>query len=160
MTAQPDRVHVHSDGPNLAPGAAQKGKNGQDPARRPARARVISHLHLVDQGYGQEDAAPHLGASLLAEMAEQTAAATADSDLARQHMTPAEAFELILPERGESRRNPIVWTAMTYAGLARFVIVSLGHLVAVGGQTRIRAGILATVVLLALAGSWIAGHLS
>lgn len=132
----------------------------------PARARVIPQLRLVDQDFepetsedSEEGSEPSLGASLLAEMHDSSRRALDESDLAEQHLTPAEAFDLIPPAKGEAG-NPVIWTAMILAGLARFVIVSLGHVIALGGATRTRAGLLTLVILLALSASWAAGALT
>lgn len=157
MTAQPADVHEHMRTANLAPEGGENAENGRRSARRPARARVIPHLRVVDQEETPEESSPTLGAQLLAEIAAESAAAAAESDFARQHLTPADAFYEMLPESGAARRNPIVWTAMALAGVARFVIVSLGHTIALAGETRIRAGVLSLLLLVALALSWAAG---
>lgn len=159
MTTTSNRAHAHVQPENLASWGAQRPETGPDSARRPARARVIPHLKVVDQEFEQEQAEKAraaLGAELLAEMAAETARMAADSDFAEQHMTPADAFSEIFPEKGEARRNPLVWTAMSLAGFARFLIVSLGHMIALSGATRIRAGVITTVLVLALVASWVA----
>lgn len=159
MTAQPMDPQAHMHPGNLASEGAEKPGNGRNSARRPARARAVPHLHLVDQDQAAETTEKPrrpLGAELLDEMATETAALAAESDFAEQHLTPVDAFGQILPERGEAGRNPIVWTAMSLAGLARFLIVSLGHTICLAGNTRIKAGVMTTVILLAIAASWLA----
>lgn len=80
------------------------------------------------------------------------------SDWAREPMTPVVAAQQIAPAKGEAGRNWIVWTAMTFAGLARFVLVSLGYLVVRGGETRIRAGVATGVLVAAIVISALVGH--
>lgn len=90
-------------------------------------------------------------------MAAMTQAAEA-SDWAREPMTPVTAFKQIAPAKGEAGKNWIVWTAMTFAGLARFILVSAGYLVARGGETRIRAGVVTGVLVAAIVIGSLAGH--
>lgn len=78
------------------------------------------------------------------------------SDWAQELMSPVDAVKQIAPGKGDAG-NWIVWTAMTAAGLARALFVSVGYLIARGGETRIRAGVAGTVLLAALLIAALAG---
>jgi len=168
MTAQPTSdVHAHAQRADLAPETGERPFSEPKSARPWARARAVAHLHLVDQGPAR-DSEPEpdevldaersgLGSALLDEMTAMSEAAEA-SDWAREPMTPVVAAKQIAPAKGEAGKNWIVWTAMTFAGLARFILVSLGYLVARGGETRIRAGVVTGVLVAAIVIGSLAGH--
>jgi hypothetical protein len=105
-----------------------------------------------DKGFG-------LGSMLLDEL-EAGRKATVDaaeaSDWASELMSPVDAIKQIAPRKGEAG-NWIIWSAMTIAGLARVLLVSLGYLVARGGETRIRAGAVTGLLVAAIVIGWLAG---
>jgi hypothetical protein len=164
MTTQHvDGVHAHTHPADLASETGKQPVSERKSAGPWARARAVPHLHLVDQSPAPDpvpdDAVPEtgLGSALLDEMEAVRLAAEA-SDWAREPMTPVTAAKQIAPAKGEAGRNWIVWTAMTVAGLARFILVSLGYLVARGGETRIRAGVVTGVLVAAIVISALVGH--
>jgi hypothetical protein len=85
-------------------------------------------------------------------------AAAEGSDWAAEAMTPVAAWSQTFPHKGEAG-NWIIWSGMTFAGVSRGLLVSLGYLIARGGETRIRAGVATGVLFLALTISYLAGHL-
>ena len=167
MTAQPTSdVHVHAHRADLAPETGNRPLSEPKSARPGARARAVAHLHLVDQGPARDSGPapdealdaerPGLGSALLDEMTAMSQAAEA-SHWARELMTPVAAAKQVAPAKGEAG-NWIIWTAMTVAGLARLILVSLGYLVARGGETRIRAGVVTGVLVAAYVISVLVGH--
>lgn len=162
MTTQPTAdVHAHAHRADLAPETGNRALSEPKSARPGARARAVAHLHLVDQGSARDSGpgveSPGLGSALLDELEAMRLSAEA-SGWAREPMTPVAAVQQIVPAKGEAGRNWIVWTAMTFAGLARFVLVSLGYLVVRGGETRIRAGVATGVLVAAIVISALVGH--
>jgi len=157
LVPEPDvQAHVHTGDHPLHPlgGGASEAKSAR--AMRDARARAIPHLHVVDQDEragSTENGRPSLGGGILDDLV----AASADSDWSTEAMTPVAAIKAVAPRKGEAG-NWIIWTAMTLGGLARLILVSLGYLIAKGGETRIRAGVAAAVFLLAVAFGAAAGH--
>jgi hypothetical protein len=81
------------------------------------------------------------------------------SDWATEAMTPVAAWSQVAPRKGEAG-NWIIWTAMTAAGIARGVLVSVGYLISRGGETRTRAAVATGAFLLALTIAFLAGHLN
>lgn len=176
MTAQPaEGVHARAMRADLAQEGGFQPQNGTGSAcpGAPAGARV-SHLRLVDQEAAGnlvlDDPPPpgkrRPGAGLAAALTEEARAAQAaladaagDSDWAAEAMTPVAAWSQVAPRKGEAD-NWIIWTAMTVAGVCRGVLVSLGYLIARGGETRIRATVAAGAFLLALTIAFLAGHAS
>jgi hypothetical protein len=160
-------VHVHAHPADLAPRSGKQGIFGRKSARADATpAGVISHLRLVDQesdGKRQTEAAEPgsiFGSALLDELeAGRKAAVTAaeKSDWNDELMSPVDAIRQIAPAKGEAS-NWIVWSAMTLAGLARALLVSLGYLIARGGETRTRAGVVAGLLTTVIVLSWLAGQ--
>jgi hypothetical protein len=162
MTAQPiPDVHAHT----CAPGEAQKSKNRTDPepnpARGAARARVIPLFGRKGQEATPKEDPPTinpqkpLGQQLWEELAGADQA-LADSDLAREPLTPYQALITVAPGKGEAGGAGI-WVAMTLAGLIRLGGVSLGWLIAQGFATRIRAGVAGTIIALAVLLAALAG---
>jgi hypothetical protein len=153
-------VHVHAHRADLAGNPGSRADSASKSARAPgdAPARAVPHLHLVEQ----EDPAEKISARRGGGETEAALAALAQaadaSDWAREPMTPVAAAQQIAPAKGEAGKNWIVWTAMTLAGLARFILVSLGYLVARGGETRIRAGVVTGVLVAAIVIGSLAGH--
>lgn len=158
-------AHVHpADLPAQGPWGPEKGPESTSTGA--TRARVIQ-LH---PGQGQEDRPQKKSedssgsrrrrkarkAGDLAAAADLVREAAADSDLAEQPMTAVEAWEQIAPGKGEAG-GKIKWLCMTAAGLTRALFVTLGHLIIRGSDTRIKAGVLALMILLAVAFSALAG---
>lgn len=75
----------------------------------------------------------------------------------REPMTPVEAFKTVAPAKGEAS-NWIIWAGMTAAGVARLLIVTAGTVIVRGGDTRIKAAAVSSVLLMALAIAYLAGH--
>lgn len=157
-------VHVHAHAPDLAGKPGDRADSRLKSARADAtHARAVPHLHLVDQGFVPDDPRPAdrepTGARTgeLEAALEATARAAEASDWARELMTPVAAAKQVAPAKGEAG-NWIIWTAMTVAGLARLILVSLGYLVARGGETRIRAGVVTGVLVAAIVISVLVGH--
>jgi hypothetical protein len=161
MTAQPIddvRAHVH-----LVPDADNSGIGPDlraESARSPARARVIP-LRPERRQEGAPIKDEPSGGALVTELRAGAAAAkgaVAGSELGGEPMTVLAALEQVVPTRDEHRGSKLRWVVMTVAGLARLGIVSAGALVIAGGATRIRAAVLCTVLLAALAVSAVAGY--
>jgi hypothetical protein len=161
MTAHPAgdvRMHVQSrdhapEGPwSTPPGGEIRGPAG--PRVRDTRLRVVDQDERADPA---EKDRPGLGLAVLDDLLASAAEAAAESDWSAEAMTPVAAIKTVAPRRGEAG-NWIIWTAMTLGGLARLILVSLGYLIAKGGETRIRAGVAATVFLLAMALGAVASH--
>jgi hypothetical protein len=156
MTAAPIsdvRAHMHladlAENPDLHP------DSGVNPARGAARARVIPL-----RPEHRQDPAPENDRGLdggLAAGLQAVREAAEDSDLARAPMTVWTAFEQLAPAKGEAS-GKLVWTAMTFAGLLRLIYLAVGHLVAKGGETRIRAAVATGVLTAAVVVSWALGH--
>jgi hypothetical protein len=156
-------VHVHAHRADLAPETGNRADSGRKSARTPAtQARVIplrTDLRQEDPEKKSERAGRGSRSPLEAELAAGWAvvAETAQaSEYARAPMTPVEAAKQVAPARGEAG-NWMLWSAMTAAGVARLVLVSVGHLIAHGGETRLRAAVVTMIFLLALAGGYLAG---
>lgn len=157
-TARTD-VHAHVQDADLAPEAPNQADFDPGSVRAGAtRARAISHLRLVGQGSGRSSEKSARQDELSAALAATGHAAQA-SDWAGELMSPVEAIKQIAPAKGEAS-NWIIWLAMSLAGLSRAGFVSVGYLIARGGETRIRAGVAGGLLLLAVALSWLAGAVS
>jgi hypothetical protein len=169
VTTQPtEDVRVHMHRADLAPETGNRAVSGPESARPPARARAVSHLRVVDQGsapvpdddvLAAEEKGFGVGSMLLDELEagrRATATAAEASDWASELMSPVEAAKQIAPRKGEAS-NWIIWSAMTFAGLARVLLVSLGYLVARGAETRIRAGAITGLLVTVIVISWLAG---
>lgn len=154
-------VHVHAHPADLAGKSGYRGGSDPKSARTGAtRDARVPHLHLVQQEDRPEKISARRagqGGEIDAALAALSQAADA-SDWARELMTPVSAARQVAPAKGEAGGNWIVWTAMTVAGLARLIIVSLGYLVARGGETRIRAGVVAGVLVAAIVVGALAGR--
>lgn len=149
-------VHVHAHPADLGPKTEKRGIFRRKTARTDAtRAGVIPQLRLVDQASEQKrqtKAAKPSSGGLAEELRagqKVALAAAEDSPWSGQLMSPIEAIKQVAPSKGEAA-NWIIWTAMTLAGLARVLLVSTGYLIARGGDTRIKAGVVAAVIVLAL----------
>lgn len=153
-------VHAHAHRADQAPETAKRRLFGRKTARADATpAGVIPQLRLVDQestakSQTESPKAPSrpFGAGLSDELkAGQKVAldAAEDSPWDGQLMSPIDAIKQVAPSKGEAS-NWIIWTAMTIAGLARVLLVGTGYLIARGGDTRIKAGVVAAVIVLAL----------
>jgi hypothetical protein len=156
------RAHVHPADSARNPG----NPGGSGPESASARASPDARVIPINRQARQEQpqnpppAPPRAPGGLTAEArAAQGAlrAAAENSDWAAMPMTPVAAWSQVAPSKGEAA-NWIIWVGMTGAGIARAVLVSLGHLIAHGGQTRLRAGVAAGVLVLALSISFLAGH--
>lgn len=151
-------VHAHAHPADLAGKPGFRGGSDPKSARTGAtRDTRVPHLHLVEQEDRPEKISARRAGESEAALAALTQAADA-SDWARDVMTPVAAAKQVAPAKGEAGGNWIVWTAMTVAGLARLIIVSLGYLVARGGETRIRAGVVMGVLVAAIVIGALAGH--
>jgi hypothetical protein len=155
------RAHTHSaDHPQGRGNPWHSGPESAS-ARVTRDARVIPIRREVRQEPPQDQPAPRKATGgLSAEMQAATAAvknAAENSDWAAEAMTPVAAWMQVAPRRGEAD-NWIIWAGMTAAGIARGVLVSLGYLVVRGGETRLRAGVAAGILILAMAAAFLAGH--
>lgn len=159
------RVHVHpADQAATEPKRRFFGRKSAPAGATPAG--VIPQLRLVDQESGPNrqtnDSEPGsiFGSALLDELeAGQKVAAEAaeDSEWSGELMSPFEALKQTAPAKGEAA-NWIIWSAMTLAGMARVLLVTLGYLIARGGQTRIRAGVVAGLLVTVLALSFLLSY--
>lgn len=83
--------------------------------------------------------------------------AAENSVWATEAMTAVDAWKRVAPGKGEAE-NWIFWTVMTAAGVCRAAWNSLGHLILLGTDTRIKAGVATAVLLAALVTAFLAGH--
>lgn len=158
-------VHVHAQCTDQGPKTGNpwdfEPKTARTPVSRDARVIPIRPDHRQgdqpDEIQASEPAPskPRGGefeaaAKLLTEQA-------VDGGWDREPMTPLEAFKTITPAKGEAS-NWIIWSGMTLAGLARVLIVTAGTVIVRGGDTRIKAGAVSGVLLIALTIAYLAGH--
>lgn len=162
-------VHAHAQDADLAGKRPWGRRKDRKSAPAPAtQARVIQFQPRQSQEATPEETSDDSGRSRKRSKTSQSSELAAglnlltetarESDLAEQPMTVIESWEQIFPERGEAP-GKLAWIAMSIAGFARAVIVTFGHLIVRGADTRIKAGIQALILLIALALAYAAGHL-
>lgn len=149
-------VRAHTHPADLAPETGNRAFWRRKSARADATpAHAVPHLKVVDQEIRGSSKKSSSDGELAAGLAAMTRAAE-ESDWNEELMSPVEAIKQIAPAKGEAS-NWIIWSAMTVAGLARAVLVSLGYLVARGADTRIKAGAITGLLMAVILISWLAG---
>lgn len=155
------RVHPADQGPETGNRADFEPKSTRTPASRDARVIPINRGHRQDappeeiKAYEPPPAKrPESEFEAAAKLIAEQAAA---SDFNRQPITPVEAWKTVAPAKGEAD-NWIIWLGMTLAGLARALIVTTGHVIVRGGDTRIKASVVSSVLVMALVVAYLAGH--
>jgi hypothetical protein len=162
--AEPD-VHAHAHAEDLAPKPAKRRGFHWKSARAQgdACARVIPDdvdLRQEDLEKTAKPASRVLAESLLQEAVEAmelTRETAENSDFNREPMTAVAAWKQVAPGKGEAG-NWVAWTALTAAGLARALIISLAYGVALCAETRVGASVIALIFITAVAIATLAGH--